>query len=173
MEFLKKFGIGILYAVFFPVLLVVVALVGVYGILVFIVEFVIMLINFFSGRKCFPVFPEDEEATKRKQEALNIQSEQKEAPAPAPQNIYVQQVYYSAAPNPNLNPGMPNPALGQQPPFPAPGVPFQNPQQPPFQQLNQTGQQSFAQVSPVPEQQAPQIAPIDLDSIEKKEEDHD
>ena len=70
MEFLKKFGIGILYAVFFPALLVIIALVAIYGVLVFLVEFVIMLINFFSGRKCFPVFPEDEEATKRKQEAL-------------------------------------------------------------------------------------------------------
>ena len=59
MEFLKKFGIGILYAVFFPALLVIIALVAVYGVLVFLVEFVIMLINFFSGRTCFPVFPED------------------------------------------------------------------------------------------------------------------
>ena len=170
MEFLKKFGIGILYAVFFPALLVIIALVAVYGVLVFLVEFVIMLINFFSGRKCFPVFPEDEEATKRKQEALNIQARKEEQPVPAPQNIYVQQVYYNTTPNP-MNPGMPNQALGQQP-FQNPSVPFQG-QQPPFQSVGQAPQQPYAQVPPVPEQPTTQIPPIDLDSLEKKEDDHE
>ena len=116
MEFLKKFGIGILYALFFPLLLVAVALVAVYGVLTFIVEFVIMAINFFSGKKCFPVFKEDEEAYKRKQEALNLaQAKEQPQPAPQPSNIYVQQVYY------NTTPGAMGP-IGQQ------GMPFQNPQ---------------------------------------------
>ena len=56
MEFLKKFGIGILYAVFFPALLVIIALVAVYGVLVFLVEFVIMLINFFSFPELRTIF---------------------------------------------------------------------------------------------------------------------
>lgn len=157
MEFLKKFGIGILYALGFPLLLVLVALVAVYGILVFLVEFVIMTINFFSGKKCFPVFPEDEEATKRKQEAIVGASPKQETP-PAPNHIYVQQVYYNADPSKMMGgfPPQGNPSLSQQPPLPGQGNPFLNiPQQP---------------ASPAPEQ----LPPIDADSSEPKEEkDHD
>ena len=158
MEFLKKFGIGILYALGFPLLLVLIALVAVYGVLVFLVEFVIMTINFFSGKKCFPVFPEDEEATKRKQEAIAGASPKQDTP-PTPNNIYVQQVYYNADPTKMMGgfPPQGNPSLSQQqPPFPGQGNPFLNiPQQP---------------VSPTPEQ----LPPIDADSSEPKEEkDHD
>lgn len=113
MRFLKEFGIGIIFAICSPLLLILIALVGVFGILDFMVEFVIMLINFFSGRKCFPVFEEDEEAYKRKQEALNLaQTKEQPQSAPQPNNIYVQQVYY------NTTPG----GLGQQ------GAPLPNPQ---------------------------------------------
>lgn len=158
MEFLKKFGIGILYALGFPLLLVLIALVAVYGVLVFLVEFVIMTINFFSGKKCFPVFPEDEEATKRKQEAIAGASPKQDTP-PTPNNIYVQQVYYNADPTKMMGgfPPQGNPSLSQQqPPLPGQGNPFLNiPQQP---------------VPPTPEQ----LPPIDADSSEPKEEkDHD
>ena len=158
MEFLKKFGIGILYALGFPLLLVLIALVAVYGVLVFLVEFVIMTINFFSGKKCFPVFPEDEEATKRKQEAIAGASPKQDTP-PTLNNIYVQQVYYNADPTKMMGgfPPQGNPSLSQQqPPFPGQGNPFLNiPQQP---------------VPPTPEQ----LPPIDADSSEPKEEkDHD
>ncbi len=158
MEFLKKFGIGILYALGFPLLLVLIALVAVYGVLVFLVEFVIMTINFFSGKKCFPVFPEDEEATKRKQEAIAGASPKQDTP-PTPNNIYVQQVYYNADPTKMMGgfPPQGNPSLSQQqPPFPGQGNPFLNiPQQP---------------VPPTPEQ----LPHIDADSSEPKEEkDHD
>ena len=158
MEFLKKFGIGILYALGFPLLLVLIALVAVYGVLVFLVEFVIMTINFFSGKKCLPVFPEDEEATKRKQEAIAGASPKQDTP-PTPNNIYVQQVYYNADPTKMMGgfPPQGNPSLSQQqPPFPGQGNPFLNiPQQP---------------VPPTPEQ----LPPIDADSSEPKEEkDHD
>lgn len=113
MKFLKEFGIGIIFAICSPLLLLLIALVAVFGILDFIVEFVIMLVNFFSGKKCFPVFEEDEEAYRRKQEALNInQAKEQPQPAPQPNNIYVQQVYY------NTTPG----GVGQQ------GMPFPNPQ---------------------------------------------
>ncbi len=157
MEFLKKFGIGILYALGFPLLLVLVALVALYGVLVFLVEFVIMTINFFSGKKCFPVFPEDEEATKRKQEAIAGASPKQETP-PTPNNIYVQQVYYNADPAKMMG-GLPpqgKPPLDSQPPFPGQANPFLNiPPQP---------------SSPAPEQ----IPPIDAEATEPKEEkDHD
>ncbi len=122
MKFLKEFGIGIVFAICLPLLLVLIALVGVYGILDFIVEFVIMLINFFSGRKCFPVFEEDEEAYRRKQEALNIAREKEQPqPAPQPNNIYVQQVYYNANPNQMGQQGIPFPGMNPQ------GIPQPNP----------------------------------------------
>ena len=119
MKFLKEFGIGIIFAICSPLLLVLIALVAVFGILDFVVEFVIMMVNFFSGKKCFPVFEEDEEAYKRKQEALNLaQAKEQPQPAPQPNNIYVQQVYYNTTPG-----GMgPMGQMGQQ------GIPFQNPQ---------------------------------------------
>ncbi len=116
MKFLKEFGIGIIFAICSPLLLILIALVAVFGVLDFIVEFIIMMVNFFSGKKCFPVFKEDEEAYKRKQEALNLaQAKEQPQPAPQPSNIYVQQVYY------NTTPGAMGP-IGQQ------GMPFQNPQ---------------------------------------------
>ena len=122
MKFLKEFGIGIIFAICLPLLLALIALVGVYGIIDFIVEFVIMLVNFFSGRKCFPVFEEDEEAYRRKQEALNIAHEKEQPqPAPQPNNIYVQQVYYNTNPNQMGQPGMPFPGMNPQ------GIPQPNP----------------------------------------------
>ncbi len=135
MKFLKEFGIGIIFAICSPLLLVLIALVGVFGILDFVVEFVIMLINFFSGKKCFPVFEEDEEAYKRKQEALNLaQAKEQPQPAPQPNNIYVQQVYY------NTTPG----TMGQQ------GVPFPNPQG-----IQQQGQAMPFQSGQIPQPNTP------------------
>lgn len=163
MEFLKKFGIGILYALFFPVLLMLIALVAVYGALTFVVEFVIMLINFFSGKKCFPVFEEDVEATKRKEEALSSQS-------PAPEgdkaenktnNIYVQQVYYNTDPT---KMGVPN----------SMGNPFPQSQMPSSQPLNNQGLQSnqnfqsqpttFISPNPFQTQEPAQPSPIQIPS---------
>ena len=125
MEFLKKFGIGILYALFFPLLLVAVALVAVYGVLTFIVEFVIMAINFFSGKKCFPVFEEDIEAAKRKEEALSAQPQPEEKTENKTSNVYVQQVYYNSDPNKMGFPNpMANPFAQSQPSIPQ-GQPLQ------------------------------------------------
>lgn len=150
MKFLKEFGIGIIFAICLPILLVLIALVAVYGVLDFIVEFVIMVINFFSGRKCFPVFKEDEEAYKRKQEALNlVQAKNEPAPAPAPTNVYVQQVYYNT--NPNL-------AAQQGMPFPS-GLPMPNQQgipQPTIQfQPNEINQQASPQPAYIEQGQTP------------------
>jgi hypothetical protein len=165
MKFLKEFGIGIIFAICLPILLVLIALVAVYGVLDFIVEFVIMVINFFSGKKCFPVFKEDEEAYKRKQEALNLAHAKNEpTPASAPTNVYVQQVYYNT--NPNL--------AGQQGmPFPS-GIPMPNQQgiqQPGIQfQPNEISQQASPQPAYIEQGQmgnqnntfAPQIEQLPL-----------
>ena len=53
MKFLRNFGLGILWAALFPLLCVVIALIAVYGVFTFIVEFVIMLIHFFQGKIWF------------------------------------------------------------------------------------------------------------------------
>lgn len=146
MEFLKKFGIGILYALFFPLLLVAVALVAVYGVLTFIVEFVIMAINFFSGKKCFPVFEEDIEAAKRKEEALSAQPQPEEKTENKTSNVYVQQVYYNSDPNKMGFPNpMANPFAQSQPSIPQ-GQPFNN-QIPQSQQPTSFMQNSFQNAS--------------------------
>ena len=94
MQFLKMFGLGILYALLFPFLCVALALFAVYGVIVFLVEFIIMVVHFFSGKKLFPPFPEDQKAY---QILLQLQQQQLAAANPQqPQtNVYVQQNYYT------------------------------------------------------------------------------
>ena len=162
MKFLKEFGIGIIFAICLPLLLVLVALVAVYGVIDFIVEFVIMLVNFFSGRKCFPVFEEDEEAYRRKQDAINA-SQPKSEPQPAPQpNIYVQQVYYNTNPN-QANAGMPLPQ----------GIPQSNiPFEPSQLQQAQSPEPINQYISNEPFPNMSQEAPIEqIPSQESKESD--
>jgi len=93
MQFLKMFGLGILYALLFPFFLVILALFAVYGIMNFFIEFIIMLINFFKGKKLFAPYPEDEKAfailQQLQQAQLNAMN-----PKPATTNVYVQQNYY-------------------------------------------------------------------------------
>ncbi len=190
MKFLKEFGIGVIFAICLPLLLVLIALVAVYGVLDFIVEFVIMLINFFSGRKCFPVFEEDEEAYRRKQEALNIARE-KENPQPAPQpnNIYVQQVYYNTSPM--GQPGMPFPkqnmqGIPQPDGFPGGQIPqpngsYQANQIPeprvqpiPFSADQIPGMNATMWEAPIPEQiPVQQAGQLPETPIEQKEDAHD
>ena len=62
MTVLKKFGLGILWALLSPIILVAVALIGVFGAVDFVIEFGIMIVNFFRGKKLFPLYPEDEKA---------------------------------------------------------------------------------------------------------------
>ena len=62
MKFLKNFGLGLLYALLFPVILAAVAVFAVYGFLKSIVYFFIYLVRFFKGEKIFAAFPEDEKA---------------------------------------------------------------------------------------------------------------
>ena len=98
MAALKKFGLGILWALLFPLILAGVAVVGVFGVLDFLVEFVIMIINFFRGKKLFPAYPEDEKAyaiLKRAIDKKNGELSAQNQPAPAPQQVFVQQNFYT------------------------------------------------------------------------------
>lgn len=181
MEFLKKFGIGILYAIFFPFLLLGIALVAVYGILTFVVEFVIMLINFFSGKKCFPVFEEDIEANKRKEEALSLQTQAstESNTENKTNNIYVQQVYYNTDPakmgmnNPfpqSQIPNSPSPFDNQ---IPQSGQPYQS-QSAPFVSPNPFANSQVSQPTPVqipPTQTPPDDIQELLSRAEKKGDD--
>jgi len=144
MKGLKNFGLGILWALLSPILLLGIALAGVFGLINFLIQFVIMVINFFKGKKLFPMYKEDEIAYKRIQQAMGIKPEE-ENPAnplsvaqtqPAPQQVFVQQNYYT---QPGVNPaqpGTPYPQPGmqqpyvQQPVYPQQGMPQQPMQQP-------------------------------------------
>lgn len=131
MNALKKFGLGILWAILFPFILVGVAIVGIFGALNFVIEFFVMLVNFFRGKKLFPVYPEDQKAYEILQRAVDRQNGNLgvQQPQQAPsQPVYVQQNFYA---NPNAVP--PNPGY-QQPNLQAPGNLQGIPAHPPYPQ---------------------------------------
>ena len=126
MKGLKNFGLGILWALLSPILLLGIALAGVFGLFNFLIQFVIMVINFFKGKKLFPMYKEDEIAYKRIQQAMGIKPEEENpnnppAPVsnqPAPQQVFVQQNYYT---QPGVNPAQPGT------PYPQPNAPYSQP----------------------------------------------
>ena len=133
MKGLKNFGLGILWALLSPILLLGIVLAGVFGLLNFLVQFVIMVINFFKGKKLFPMYKEDEIAYKRIQQAMGITPEENNpnnppAPVPsqpAPQQVFVQQNYYT---QPGVNPAQPgNPYPQPNAPYPQQGAPYPQP----------------------------------------------
>ena len=137
MAFLKWFGWGILWVLLLPFVLVGVALVAVFGIPVFLVELVIMLVHFFRGEKCFPMFREDVKAMDILQRSLDEQrAASPQAQAQQPNNVYVQQNFYPY-PNGQQNPGIPpvppqygNPPLPPSNATPGQVPPASNPQAP-------------------------------------------
>lgn len=131
--FLKTFGLGLLWALVFPFVLVAILLFAVIGVFIFCYQFILMLIHFFSGKKLFPPFEEDIKALSILQG--NIDEEKAKASAPQqsqPQTVIVNQTYYGGHGSPfppgfqqqQLPPqqGYPNPYLQQQQQYP------QNPQ---------------------------------------------
>ena len=71
MKALKNFGLGLVWVFLIPFIAVAVVVVGLFGIINFFVQFVIMVINFFRGKKLFPMFDEDEEAYEILQKAID------------------------------------------------------------------------------------------------------
>ena len=119
MKALKNFGRGLAWVLLIPFILVGVALIAVFGLFSFFVEFIIMSVHFFQGKRLFPPFKEDEEAMRILQGALDEANAQKE-PAPVAQTnntsqVYIQQNYYGQNP------------YGQMPPLP-PQAPYYPPQ---------------------------------------------
>ena len=99
MRALKGFGLGIVWALLLPFLLVAVGIVAVWGVINFLIQFVIMLVNFFRGKKVFPPFPEDEKAYTILKKAYDKQNgdipENTPAPAATGQQVFVQQNFYT------------------------------------------------------------------------------
>ncbi|MCQ2741768.1 MAG: hypothetical protein MJ239_00475 [Bacilli bacterium] len=147
-RFLRGFGLGLLYALLLPFMIVAFAIIAVfYGIVNFLINLVKAIIHFFKGEPIFPPFDEDVRAD----EILTTP-----APAPisqpAPQpttNVYLQTNYYPGQqgfPAPGAAP-MPNP---QVPPQPMPQAQFQ-PQPNPYQQPYYQQPQIQPQTQPQPQ----------------------
>ncbi|MBP5091270.1 MAG: hypothetical protein J6328_01755 [Bacilli bacterium] len=158
MKVIKLFGFGLLYAVLLPFILVAAAFFAVYGFLKSIVYFFVLLIRFFRGEKLFAPYKEDVEAAKRIRAKLGADKEAAQAAQnPVPNNVYVQQNYYS---NPGMMPGIQPGAV------PTPNPYMQQPGLPPYQQ---TGGPDYIAAQQNPNTQIPQMPenafgrPIDLD----------
>jgi hypothetical protein len=163
MQFLKMFGLGILYALLFPFLCVALALFAVYGIIVFLVEFVIMLVNFFSGKKLFPPYPEDLKAYEILTNLANAQLNAAN-PQPAQTNVYLQQNYYPGQGQPGAQPN-PQVAPQPQPPYQQMGSPAQSqlpPQQPYQGQIQQQPYRTPSQPQPGQISQQQEANPLDV-----------
>ena len=134
MKFLKNFGLGLLYALLLPLIVLALLIAGAVGVVVFFVELVLLLIRLFKGeKKLFPPFPEDVEAEKRleKIRGLSEEKEEETPQQPSQQNVYVQQNYYPGGQPPYMNPGQ-----SQMPPpgYPPYGQPLPPQYQAPYQQ---------------------------------------
>lgn len=114
MKVLREFGLGIIWAFLAPFILVACALIAIYGVFNFFVQLVILLINFFKGEKLFPLFPEEKKAMEVYQKAIEKANGTEEKKEPAPQQIYVQQNFYSSGPAP-LPGQFPNQISGELP----------------------------------------------------------
>ena len=140
---LRAFGQGLLWAVLLPFIAVGTFIVGVFGVVDFVIEFFIMIVNFFRGKKLFPVYPEDQRAYLLLQRAIDKQNGDLEAPAAQQQPVYVQQNFYGTPQSPFPMPpsgSIPqSPVQGQLPPGYQQQLPPGYPQQqlPPVQQQQQ------------------------------------
>ena len=134
MNVLKQFGLGILWALLFPFILVVIALIGVFGVFNFFVQFIIMIVNFFRGKKLFPPLPEDEKAYEILKKAYAQEDAKQEQPiqeVDQSKQIYIQNNYYQQPGQPMPNPQnpylqQPNPYQQQNPYLQQPNPAIQN-----------------------------------------------
>ena len=156
---LKTFGQGILWAVLFPFILVGIAIVGVFGAFDFLIEFIIMIVNFFRGKKLFPIYPEDQRAYDILKRAIDKKNGELDAPQQQPQGqtVYVQQNFYTSP---------------QQPPFqmpPSGNIPqgfVQGQVPPPYPQGQIPPGYPQAQIPQAPAQSAP-LPPVDTTYTEQ------
>lgn len=116
-KFFRNFGLGIVYVILLPFLLVIFVFMGIYGLFSNLLIGIRGIGRFFKGESFFATLPEDKLiaiAEKAQRDAM-LNPTPKEAPAPeAPQHVYVQNNYYqSPAPNPTA----PAPSIPQNQPI--------------------------------------------------------
>jgi hypothetical protein len=118
-NFLKNFGLGIVYFLLLPLLIAVFALVGVYGLILWLYILIRNSIRFFKGERFFEPFSEDEKVQEIKLAQIDslahpVTGQTATAAGPAgPSSVYVQQNYYTnkagektpETPSPNANNG--------------------------------------------------------------------
>lgn len=114
-NFLKNFGLGLLFMIFSPVLVCLVAITAVFGLIYFVFMSIKCIFRFFGGRSAFKPLEIDERVENIKHHldlSLATAEKEKANPTPVEKPVYIQQNYYSA-----------NPAAGQIPgqnPYPIP-----------------------------------------------------
>lgn len=148
-HFLKSFGLGLLYVILSPLLLVILVLVSLEGFLIYLIEGSKAIGRFFKGKKLFPPFEEDILAKQIMDQKMGLQKVETAPAVPPTTNVYVQQNYYQApqSSGPSPLPGIPSST--------APGIPgtFSGPQdfiqQPPTTQVPYQQSPSLPQVQPV------------------------
>ena len=91
----KNIGKGVGYFFAFPFLLVAIAVYAVFGLVVFFIQFIKLIVLFFTGRTLFSDLPEDIKVKAILDDKVNGSKEVKEEADPAPQ---VQEQQTSSAP---------------------------------------------------------------------------
>lgn len=165
MKFLKGLGLGIVYALISPLILVGCVLFAIYGLERWFVSMAIGIIRFFKGDKFFKPLKEDEEvqiAIKNYHDSLLAkETEEPQQPVQSINNTatYVQNNYYTN-PNPQMGPlfpqqpalGMPNqaqlnnPQYQQIPTAPIQQIPATPIQQIPVQEVEENGEYSESSI---------------------------
>ena len=178
MKILREFGLGIVWFLLVPLILLACGLIAVYGVFNFLIQFVVMVVNFFKGEKLFPLFPEEKKAMAIYQKAIDkANGESTEEKPAAPQTVYVQQNFYSGAPmmpgvppmpglpnNPYYNQGtMPGATLPNYQPAPQPAA-IPNPETPqiPNPQMAQIPNPVINQIPAQPTPEVVEVKPLDL-----------
>ena len=178
MKILREFGLGIVWFLLVPLILLACGLIAVYGVFNFLIQFVVMVVNFFKGEKLFPLFPEEKKAMAIYQKAIDkANGESTEEKPTAPQTVYVQQNFYSGAPmmpgvppvpglpnNPYYNQGtMPGATLPNYQPAPQPTA-IPNPETPqiPNPQMAQIPNPIINQIPAQPTPEVVEVKPLDL-----------
>jgi hypothetical protein len=120
-KFMKNFGLGLVYIILLPLLLVILAAFALYCLVLGMVMFFQAAIRFFQGLQPLPPFEEDLKVAEIKKAQVENQIHPNGVPStatdngPAPQSVYVQNNYYQT---PGTTPAP------QVPPQPAQNTPF-------------------------------------------------
>ncbi len=122
-SFFKNFGMGLVYTIVFPLIVVASLVYGIICVFEWIIKLFPRLIRFFKGEEFYPALREDKEValvmkTQHERMLNGIPPSESNPPAEkAPSAVYVQNNYYTQAPasptpsaptfSPQLNQGMP------------------------------------------------------------------